>query len=221
MKKQFIRLTLFILLVSNGVSAQNDTTANKSFGKWLTSTPWLVSIDVSMVDDNNDVGSIFRGLRKYQYYPAKFTIEKKIVKGWSAQLTFASTSIKPHNYLALDANAKYSFLHKKTSKFDPFAILGLGYTYRDYSIEVPNDFEGSSLNSLTFQTGLGANYWLFQNVGITAQGLAKFTNDNYLQASLGIVFKIGNNKAPECTVAPKSQEAQEALQHLRGIINKQ
>jgi len=50
--------------------------------------------------------------------------------------------------------------------------------------------------------------------------VAKFTKDKYLQASIGLVFKIGSCKTPDCTVAPKSKEAEDALQHLRGIINK-
>lgn len=224
MKKKNVTIALIAFLLFTGatnVFAQTTTpTEKKPFGEWLTKTPWTVSFGADIIDDNGKPGSIFHSLLTYDFYPAKFTAEKVLVKGWSAQLAFGSTSLNPHNFLMFDANAKYSFLYKKAGKFDPFAILGLGYTYRDRSQDSPNDTDGSSSNAVTFHTGLGANLWLYPNFGLTAQGLAKFTKDKYLQASLGLVFKIGNNKAPECTVTPKTKEAEDALQHLRGIINK-
>jgi len=81
----------------------------------------------------------------------------------------------------------------------------------------PNDKASHLVN---FNAGLGANFWLYPNFGLNAQGLAKLGSDSYLQASLGLVFKLGNCQAPKCEATPKTQEAQDALQHLRGIINK-
>lgn len=223
MKKKNVTIALIAFLLFTGVTnlfAQTTTpTEKKPFGEWLTKTPWIVSFGADIVDDNNDPGSIFHNLKTYQYYPAKFTAEKVLVKGWSAQFAFGSTSLNRHNFLMVDANAKYSFLYKKASKFDPFAIIGLGYTYRDHSVLGVNSSEDKN-NSFTFHTGLGANLWLYPNMGLTAQGLAKFTKDKFLQASIGMVFRIGGTKAPECTVTPKTKEAEDALQHLRGIINK-
>lgn len=225
MRKKNVTIALTAFLMFAGVSsitAQEATpTEKKPFGVWLTKTPWIVSFGADMIDDNNN-SKIFRSLKEYSYYPAKFTAEKVLKKGWSAQFAFASTSLNPHNYLGIDLNGKYDFnnLIGDTKWFDPFGVLGLGYTYRDLTPMTKNDNPSSSLNSINFNAGLGANFWLFPNMGITAQGLAKFSKNNYLQASLGLVFKIGNCQAPKCEATPKTKEAEDALQHLRGIINK-
>ncbi len=223
MKKKNATLALTALLMFAGASNAQDTTSNTklSFGKWLTKTPWQVSFGGNIIDDGKK-SETFKSLNKYAYYPAQFTADKVLKKGWSAQFAFSSTSLNPHNFLGVDLNGKYDFnnLIGDTKWFDPYGVLGLGYTYRDKSVNSPNKGSGSSLNVVNFNAGLGANFWLFPNMGITAQGLAKFSKDNYLQASLGLVFKIGNCEAPKCEATPKTQEAQDALQHLRGIINK-
>jgi hypothetical protein len=219
MKKKNLTLAIIAFLMFAGVSKAQDSTSNNkmSFGKWLTKTPWQVSFGGNIIDDGNK-SETFKALDDYAFYPAQFTAEKNLKKGWNAQFAFSSTSINPHNFLAVDLNAKYDFnnLIGDTKWFDPFGVLGLGYTYRDRTLLA----SGGGLNVINFNAGLGANFWLFPNMGITAQGLAKFAKDNYLQASLGLVFKIGNCEAPKCEATPKTQEAQDALQHLRGIINK-
>ena len=219
MKKKNVTVALLAFLMLVNVSNAQDTTSNPklSFGKWLTKTPWQVSFGGNIIDDGS-LGETFKALNKYAYYPAQFTADKVLKKGWSAQFAFSSTSLNPHNFLAVDLNGKYDFnnLIGDTKWFDPYGVLGLGYTFRDKKPLT----KGGGLNVVNFNAGLGANFWLFPNMGITAQGLAKFAKDNYLQASLGLVFKIGNCEAPKCEVTPKTQEAQDALQHLRGIINK-
>lgn len=220
MKKSSSTLALVAFLMFLGVTngnAQDSTASKKSFGTWLTKTPWIVSFGGNIIDDGA-LGETFKAPNKYAYYPAQLTADKVLKKGWSAQFAFSSTSLNPHNFLAVDLNGKYDFnnLIGDTKWFDPYGVLGLGYTYRDLS---PLKSGGGS-NVVNFNTGLGANFWLFPNMGITAQGLAKFSSNNYLQASVGLVFKIGNCEAPKCEATPKTQEAQDALQHLRGIINK-
>ena len=225
MKKKNVTLAIVAFLMfasTSSLNAQQDSTSKKSFGTWLTKTPWLVSFGGDIIDDNGKPSKTFRDPRSYDYYPAKFAAEKALKKGWSVQFVFASTSLNPHNYLSVDLNAKYDFnkLIGETKWFDPYGVLGLGYTYRDFSVNTKNSASNSSSNLPNLNIGLGANFWLFPNMGITAQGLAKFSSNNYLQASLGLVFKIGNCDAPKCEATPKTQEAQDALQHLRGIINK-
>ena len=56
-------------------------------------------------------------------------------------------------------------------------------------------------------------------MAINIEGQAKFATDPYLQANVGLVFKI-NPILEKILLKPKSQEAKDALQHLRGIINK-
>ena len=223
MKKKNVTVALLAFLMLVNVSNAQDTTSNPklSFGKWLTKTPWIVGFGGEIINDKVRNEGVFRSPLKYEYYPAKLTAEKQLIKGWSAQFAFMSMSLNPHNYLAVDLNAKYDFnnLIGETKWFDPYGVLGFGYTFRDNS-PFGKVIYFEKQNTLNFNTGLGANFWLFPNMGINAQGLAKFSSDSYLQASLGLVFKIGNCEAPKCEVTPKTQEAQDALQHLRGIINK-
>ena len=71
----------------------------------------------------------------------------------------------------------------------------------------------------SLNTALGVNLWITQVMAINLEGQAKFATDPYLQANIGLVFKI-NPILKKVKIKPKSQEAKDALQHLRGIINK-
>ena len=226
MKKKNVTLALSAFLMfacTLNLNAQDTTTNNKqSFGTWLTKTPWTIGFGMDVIDDN-DNAKTFVKLRDFRWSPYKFTMEKALKKGLSVQLAFASTSYHPHNFLSVDLNGKYDLnnLIGETKWFDPYVIAGLGYTYRDYTENTKNTVKNvSSTNMVNFNVGLGANFWIYPNVGIQAQGLAKLTKNCYAPFSLGLVFKIGNCEAPKCEATPKTQEAQDALQHLRGIINK-
>lgn len=220
-----IALTAFIMILNVSKTIAQDTTKtqNKSFKTWLIKTPWIINYGADIITDNQ--AKLINPLLKYTFYPAKFAAEKSLKKGWTIQFAFASTSLNPHNYACFDLNLKYDLnnLIGETKWFDPYGILGIGYTYRDHkkgsvlALAAPND---KASNKVNFNAGLGANFWLFPNMGLNAQGLAKLGDDNYLQASLGLVLKIGNCQAPKCESTNKSQEAEDALQHLRGIINK-
>ena len=221
MKKNVtIALTAFLMFAgTSSLNAQQDSTAAKlPFSQWLTKTPWLVSFGGSIIFDDLNKDALFQNPLHQKYIPAKFTAEKVLKKGWSAEFAFTSTSLQPHNFLAIDLNGKYDLNKKNDTKLDLFAVVGLGYTYRNV---YPNDVKANiSAHQVNFNAGLAGNYWLFPNMGLTAQGLGKIGADKHLQASLGLVFKIGNCAAPKCEATPKTQEAQDALQHLRGIINK-
>jgi hypothetical protein len=219
MKRKNVTIALIAFLMFAGASAfaqETTTTEKRSFGSWLTKTPWMVSFGGDIINDDLKGNGLFPGVKLFDFYPAKFACEKEMKKGWSSQLVIGSTGFNPHTFAFLDVNFKYDFnnIIGETKWFDPFSILGLGYTYRQpWATNVTS-------NSVGFNAGLGANFWLYPNMGLTTQGLAKFCNNNkYLQASIGLVFKIGN-AAPKCEATPKTQEAEDALQHLRGIINK-
>jgi len=221
MKKNVtIALTAFLMFAGTTSIFAQDTTATapkekKSLATWLTKTPWIVNFSADIINDNLK-GGLFPGVKEFDFYPAKFTCEKVMKKGWSGQLAFASTGLQPHQYFGTDLNFKYDFnnLIGDTKWFDPFSVLGLGYTYRQpFTTNVTS-------NQVNANVGLGANFWLFPNMGLTTQGLAKFGKDKYLQASIGLAFKIGGSTPKKCEVAPKTKEAEDALQHLRGIINK-
>jgi len=217
MKKNVTIALTALLMFTASSNAQTPAESTKvPFGTWLTKTPWIVNFSADIINDNLKGGGLFPGVKQFEFYPAKFTCEKVMKKGWSGQLAFASTGLQPHQYFGTDLNFKYDFnnLIGDTKWFDPFSVLGLGYTYRQpFTTNVTS-------NQVNANVGLGANFWLFPNMGLTTQGLAKFGKDKYLQASIGLAFKIGGSTPKKCEVAPKTKEAEDALQHLRGIINK-
>ena len=106
-------------------------------------------------------------------------------------------------------------------KFEPYALLGLGYAYRDYTENSKNVIKKvDSQNTPGLNLGAGANLWIFPSVGLQAQAVANLGSDKYMGGALGLIFKIGSTAPAKCEVAPKTKEAEDALQHLRGIINK-
>jgi len=87
-------------------------------------------------------------------------------------------------YYAVDAQLKWSFLD---SWFDPYLHLGGGYTWLD------NKGAG------TVNGGLGINFWVTENVGITVQSGYKHSFEDaeeanvpkHLQHFAGLTFKFG------------------------------
>jgi len=88
------------------------------------------------------------------------------------------------SYYALDGTVSYSFGHViKNDWLDPYLGVGGGYTWVD-------DIGAGTLNGV-----FGINFWLSENVGITAQTAYKHAFEDYLpvhwQHSLGIAIKFG------------------------------
>lgn len=230
MKRKNVTIAISALLMflsTSAIKAQDaetsvsDTTVSQkgTFGKWLKETPWTVTFGGSIINDEGGKKLIYPSLFDYTNYPAFIAFDKNLSKeGFSTQLMFQSTSLKNHSFLSLDINFKYDVneLIGDTKFFDPYVISGLGYTFRDASPSKPNY---NNLSTVNFNFGVGANFWLNKILAINTQGLAKFSGNSYLQANIGLVFKL-SQPAPECEVTAKTPEAEDALQHLRGIINK-
>ena len=216
-------LVLFVFAVNSKSSAQqtNDNLKPRSFSEWLKETAWVVGFGGAIVKDNNQNINSSNPLLEFTNYPAQFTADKNLrLNGLSIQLALASTSFRPHTFAELDLNFKYDLnnLIGKTKWFDPYASLGFGLTYRDNMDIAVLRYHDDDLQS-TFSTSFGANFWLTKVMGINLQGQAKFAKDPYLAANIGLVFKI-RPAVKKLILKPKSQEAKDALQHLRGIINK-
>jgi len=225
MKRKNVTLAISALLMflsSSTIKAQDaDTTATekRSFGKWLTETPWSVTFGGSIINDEGGRKLIYPSLFDYTNYPAFIAFDKDLsLDGFSTQFVFQSTSLKSHSFLSVDINFKYDVnkLIGETKFFDPYVVSGLGYSFRDNSPSKPSY---DNLSTVNFNFGVGANFWLNNILAINTQGTAKFTGNSYLQANIGLVFKLSQS-APECEVTAKTTEAEDALQHLRGIINK-
>ena len=223
MKRKNLTIALSAFLMFTGASKLNaqetestESKEKRSFKSWLTETPWTVGFGGSIIQDG---GHLIKKVNEYTFYPATFTADKDLsIKGWSAQFAFSSTSLRPHGFLSGDINFKYDFnnLIGDTKWFDPYSTLGVGVTYRDQTA-FNTSYEKNTRP--TFNAGLGANFWLNNILAINLQGQAKFTKDNYLQANIGLVFKLNGSPA-ECETMPKTPETEDALNHLRGIINK-
>ncbi|MGK0322096.1 MAG: hypothetical protein ACJAR4_000116, partial [Psychroserpens sp.] len=89
------------------------------------------------------------------------------------------------SYYALDGAVSYSFqnLIKKDGWLDPYLGVGGGYTWVD-------DIGAGTLNGT-----VGFNFWLSENVGLTAQTAYKHAFEDYLpthwQHTVGIAIKFG------------------------------
>ena len=216
-------LLILCFVVTLSVNAQQQTSNQKkaSLGDWLMDTPWRVGFGGSVIKDNN--GNFDSSIKffNYTYYPASFSAEKDLaIDRLSMQLVFTSTSFKPHSFGSADINFKYNFsdLFGNYESYDMYALLGCGVNYRDNNhlsnTTIYDDEYQPSLN-----TAFGVNLWLTKVMAINFEGQAKFATDPYLQANLGLVFEI-NPIIEKILLRPKNQEAKDALQHLRGIINK-
>jgi outer membrane protein OmpA-like peptidoglycan-associated protein len=95
-------------------------------------------------------------------------------------------SVPEDIYIGLDMDIRYDLNNAfgDTKWFDPYATFGGGYTFID------KDGAG------TLNGGLGANFWLAENLGLNVSSTYKHTfDDTYLlphfQHALGLIFKFG------------------------------
>lgn len=208
-------LAFFALILCGNISAQiktkteNKSSAKKSgFQKFMSETPWTFGISGHVVDDD---GKPFQNLFNpstawnFLYYPSRLTIDKYYKDGFSFQLEFAYnqfTSGKSINneviktnwtFFSSDLNAKYDLneLMGPTNWFDPYVALGMGFTSRSGAAKP---------STITSNMGLGANFWVYENLGFSLQTMAKFSmiegTSNYLHHSVGLVYKI--KSGPGC-----------------------
>ena len=87
-------------------------------------------------------------------------------------------------YYSLDGMVSYSFKELvKSNVFDPYLGVGGGYTWVD-------DIGAGTLNGT-----VGINFWLTENIGLTAQSSYKHAFEDYLpkhwQHTLGLSIKFG------------------------------
>ena len=201
-----IRILFFIFLFSgaNFIYAQPYKTI-----KVAKPYNWMFGVSWSTIDDNGkqfsklfDVGGSWNLLA----YPTKISADRYFKYGWSIEgsatynryksgkLVNGSTD-QPSFFVCVDVNGKYSFYNMYAPKvrwFEPYTTFGLGYTFRNNSL--------AAVHIPTLNAGIGFNFWLYQGLGIQLHSNAKFalfptfwkTNGNYLQHSVGIVYRIGD-----------------------------
>lgn len=205
MKKiKFILLALFLVSLANTASAQitKSRTAGSPLKRFFVKTPWTIGISGHVVDDD---GKPFRSLFavpttwNFLYFPCRLTIDGYYKAGFSFQGEFAYTQMKPGKdiqntiltkggtFFSADIHVKYDLneLFGPTNWFDPFVAGGYGYTMRTVAPKP---------NTVTANLGLGANFWIWENLGFHIQTMAKFSmiegTSNYLHHSVGVHYKL-------------------------------
>lgn len=186
--------------------------------RFFTKTPWTFGIHGHVVDDDGDpFGNLFNVGRAWNFlsYPSKLTIDGYYRAGFSFQLELAFTQYKngrvinqknsetPNKisgaywsrFISTDINVKYDLneLFGPTNWFDPYVSMGYGMTMRT-GVTKPTTF--------TYNTGLGFNIMIFENLGFNVQSMAKFSmiegTSNYLHHSVGVIYRIegGHGRRP-------------------------
>jgi outer membrane protein OmpA-like peptidoglycan-associated protein len=181
--------------------------------------PWLIGFGINAVDfyPTNIKGMVsetgvgtewydqFFNLNDHYNYitaPSKLSLSRYISPSFSAELAlsinklteFGSITLdKSVPYFAVDVNANYNInsLIGDMGFFDPYIMLGGGYNMKSGS----NDNNILFKNYASFNSGLGAKFWIYKGLGIRVQSSLKyFFNDGsyrHFQHSASIIYKFG------------------------------
>ena len=173
--------------------------------------PWAIGFGTNAVDfySTNALGMLtpggsstgwydefFNANDHYNIIPAitRLSVGKYLDKGFSFEAAgtlnkiskIGDNSVSDLSYFAIDGAVKYDINNVigETAWFDPYASVGGGYTWID------GDGEG------TFNSGLGANIWFNDNLGLNFESKYKHSFANYphtqhFQHSVGVVIKFG------------------------------
>ncbi len=192
-------LALLLVASFSNVNAQDEN------------NPWALGIGVNAVDlyPTNDPSMVteagnstvwydefFNANDHYNIIPSvsKLSVGRYLADGFSLELAgtlnriskVGDVSVDDLVYIAGDLGIKYDLnnIIGDTKWFDPFASVGGGYTWLDS--------EGAG----TLNGGLGANFWLSENIGLNVQSSYKHAFDDanvlpHFQHSAGLVVKFG------------------------------
>lgn len=207
-------ITVFFLGLGLQASAQAKKFKGQFWDNVYRSTirsPWTVGLGWNVIDDDGKpFNKLFdaNGSWNVVPYPSKLSCEKALIQGWSVEFAANYNQMKSgklinndiakstQTFLSADINGKFSFAEfANLGFFDPYVLHGFGYTHRG---------AGKSPNVATANIGLGFNCWVYDDmIGINVQSQAKFalkspfikTSGNYLQHSLGIVYKFETSQS--------------------------
>jgi len=165
----------------------------------------MIGIQWNIMDDTgnryDDIFDVKNGWNALPY-PSSLNIDIYFLKGLSAEIIggfnqysdkkiINDTIGRGGNVPFVDLNAKYSFGFLMNQQlFDPFAILGVGYTGRGM-------LEGLE-NQLNANIGLGFNVMIYRGLGVQWRTTAKMglspefysTDADYLHHQFGIIYKF-------------------------------
>ncbi len=199
---------LLVVLISitcfaNDIAAQGVGQHKSKFVRSLQKTTWIAGISGTVIDDD---AMAFKDLFKvrdswnFLYYPSKINFEGYVINSLSLEgaLTYsqlqkgklASRTPRPQDVtlIAFDLDLKFHPRELVTNErsMSPYVITGLGYTYRAFK---------ERKSAITYNLGFGMDVWFSKGWGLNVQTLAKFglnkpTSRNYLQHSLGVVYRF-------------------------------
>ena len=183
---------------------------------------WMVGLHWSAIDDDGDKFNRLTDVNNSWHikpYPVRITLDRYFVYGWSMEMAASyvqyetnkvvndSTGINGINF-AFDLNGKYSFYNLYAPRarwIEPYITAGIGYTYRDKTADA---------HSPSVNIGGGLNFWPLYRLGIQLSSSAKFsmypkqwdTKSNYLQHSIGIVYRSPYSKGYKNTNSKKQHK---------------
>lgn len=216
------KTALVVILLVVGVSKSDAQFSRwyYQFVAQMRQTPWIVGVSWNVIDDDGrpfkKVFDVNKGWN-IPGYPGKVSIEKVLdkEKGWSMEFAFTYNRHAGGNYInspteyvggnkmiiATDLAAKYDFnklydlntlMFGEKEVFQPYANMGLGYTFRSIgTVYAPT-------SAVSLNLGLGFNVWVYEGWGIQVQSVSKialaskipFNYGNYMQHSIGVAYKF-------------------------------
>lgn len=212
-----IKNTLIAVLIVFSVGQTNAQFSRwyYQFVAQMRQTPWIAGVSWNVVDDD---GRAFKSLFDVNKawnipgYPSRLSCQKVLdkEKGWGIELALSYNRYASGNrinnnditsagqtYFGVDLAAIYDFnklydlnalMFGEQEIFQPYAHMGLGYTYRAI---------GPYVHAPNVNLGLGFNVWVYEGFGVQIQSVSKIglagpiikTKANYMQHSIGIVYK--------------------------------
>jgi OmpA-OmpF porin, OOP family len=166
--------------------------------------PWAIGIGVNAVDfyptHNTEYGGwfdeYFNAGDHYNILPtvSKISVGKYLEDGFTLEAVgtlnkiskMGDNNVSDLMYFGLDGALKFDLnnIIGETSWFDPYVLVGGGYTWLD------------KLGAGTVNAGGGINFWFTDNIGLNVESKYKHVFDNvnilqHFQHSVGIVVKFG------------------------------
>ena len=206
--RSIVILFFTILSISFGIAQPTALQTKKNPYKWMFGLSW------SVIDDNGyQFTKLFDlpGSWNYEYFPTRLSVDRFMRKGWSFESTFTYNKYYSNKiingqtgrsglFLNLDAGVRYSFRNvlRGSKRFEPYVSMGIGGTYRTVA-DVPIN--------MSINTNLGMNYWFSRKWGAQIQTSGKIsllpelyqTPSNYMQHTLGVVYRIDPKKRSKNT----------------------
>jgi hypothetical protein len=199
---------LFCLLGINLLSAQ--AWSDRSGSQY--DNDWSLGFGFNGIDDSGKgAKDLFNVSDNWNFaFPFYLTIENHINNQFSVGATLSFNEIKEGKvidretilkggneagYFAFDLAGKYSFRDLLNLRaFEPYVFVGFGVIQiGDYQTEENNELREAK-SRMTFNSGLGANYWFSSTWGINLNLAGKFgvgsDVSNQLQSSLGVLYHL-------------------------------